>query len=350
MQEELRILNAQDKVRRDSFTAAHGGYQATPLHEHDTDSSAMKRLKSLLKPFYDKYDVNGNGTLDIEELHAVFKDLNEDVRQKDLAHLFEEFDTDKDQLIDFDEFVLGVAKLRCMLHDSKNNTSDTNTSAYSETGVLYVRLHHASCCATAETTITRPLTQQYVTEKNPAAVAAPVGETPNLDKLEDAGTDHAGTEKGEEQNDDEDEHEEVPEDLQHLSPEEQQHKIKMRSYTMMAIGTATVLIFSDPMVGVLSETVAETTVTETTAVSQLTACQKRGYIQCAGNVYPIPAAKCHHSSPVIITIAFEINCTYTVATLSTTQQPPTTAVTAVAAFTSPHLCRNTAQLHMTYIH
>jgi EF-hand domain pair len=116
MQEELRILNAQDKVRRDSFTAAHGGYQATPLHEHDTDSSAMKRLKSLLKPFYDKYDVNGNGTLDIEELHAVFKDLNEDVRQKDLAHLFEEFDTDKDQLIDFDEFVLGVAKVCVNLH------------------------------------------------------------------------------------------------------------------------------------------------------------------------------------------------------------------------------------------
>jgi EF-hand domain pair len=116
MQEELRILNAQDKVRRDSFTAAHGGYQATPLHEHDTDSSAMKRLKSLLKPFYDKYDVNGNGTLDVEELHAVFKDLNEDVRQKDLAHLFEEFDTDKDQLIDFDEFVLGVAKVCVNLH------------------------------------------------------------------------------------------------------------------------------------------------------------------------------------------------------------------------------------------
>ena len=73
MQEELRILNAQDKLRHDSFTAAHSGYQATPLHEHDTDSSALKRLKSLLKPFYDKYDVNGNGTLDIDELHAVFK-------------------------------------------------------------------------------------------------------------------------------------------------------------------------------------------------------------------------------------------------------------------------------------
>jgi EF-hand domain pair len=111
MQEELRILNAQDKLRHDSFTAAHSGYQATPLHEHDTDSSALKRLKSLLKPFYDKYDVNGNGTLDIDELHAVFKDLNEDVRQKDLVHLFEQFDTDKDQLIDFEEFVLGVAKV-----------------------------------------------------------------------------------------------------------------------------------------------------------------------------------------------------------------------------------------------
>jgi uncharacterized linocin/CFP29 family protein len=85
------------------------------------------------------------------------------------------------------------------------------------------------------------------------------------------------------------------------------------------------------------------------------------------DVYPTPAARkvsvvadyssiFELNSSLVITIAFETSHTHAhtlttaVATLSTTQQPPTTAVTAVAAFTSPHLCHNTAQLHVTYIH
>jgi hypothetical protein len=120
---------------------------------------------------------------------------------------------------------------------------------------------HLTCTAFNSHHITSTHThKQYVTEKNPAAVTAPIGDTPNLDKLEDSGTGTTATSAenttdNDDNNDDnnDDEHEEIPEDLAHLSPDEQQHKIKVRSYTMMAIGTATVLIFSDPMVGVLSE-------------------------------------------------------------------------------------------------
>jgi Ca2+/Na+ antiporter len=52
---------------------------------------------------------------------------------------------------------------------------------------------------------------------------------------------------------DTEEHEEVPEDLVHLLPEQQQTQIKIRSAGMLLFGTALVLIFSDPMVEVLSE-------------------------------------------------------------------------------------------------
>jgi Ca2+/H+ antiporter len=52
-------------------------------------------------------------------------------------------------------------------------------------------------------------------------------------------------------NQDHDEEPEVPEDLEDLSPEEQQSAIKKRSFMMMAIGTVLVLLFSDPMVDVL---------------------------------------------------------------------------------------------------
>jgi len=52
---------------------------------------------------------------------------------------------------------------------------------------------------------------------------------------------------------DDDEDDEIPEDLVSLSPEEQQKRIKQRSFFMMGVGTAFVVIFSDPMVSVLSE-------------------------------------------------------------------------------------------------
>merc|ERR1712217_832841 len=47
------------------------------------------------------------------------------------------------------------------------------------------------------------------------------------------------------------EEEDMPEDLAGLSPEEQQRRIKKRAFSNMAIGTALVLLFSDPMCDLL---------------------------------------------------------------------------------------------------
>lgn len=49
------------------------------------------------------------------------------------------------------------------------------------------------------------------------------------------------------------EEDEMPEDLAHLSPEEQQQRLKMRAAYYLIIGTGLVIFFSDPMVNVLSE-------------------------------------------------------------------------------------------------
>ena len=53
--------------------------------------------------------------------------------------------------------------------------------------------------------------------------------------------------------DDEDDEEEVPPDLSDLSPDEQQRRIKQRAAWMLGLGTAIVLLFSDPMVTCLNE-------------------------------------------------------------------------------------------------
>ena len=49
------------------------------------------------------------------------------------------------------------------------------------------------------------------------------------------------------------EEDDMPEDLAHLSPDEQQSRLKMRAFYYLTIGTGLVILFSDPMVNVLSE-------------------------------------------------------------------------------------------------
>ena len=70
------------------------------------------------------------------------------------------------------------------------------------------------------------------------------------------GTGSAGDTGGEDEDDDsssdEEEEEEMPEDLVGLPHHVQMRKVKIRSATLMFVGTALVLIFSDPMVDVLS--------------------------------------------------------------------------------------------------
>mmetsp|Transcript_15345 Transcript_15345/g.19003 ORF Transcript_15345/g.19003 Transcript_15345/m.19003 type:complete len:193 (-) Transcript_15345:1051-1629(-) len=51
----------------------------------------------------------------------------------------------------------------------------------------------------------------------------------------------------------EEEEEEVPEDLADLPPETQRRRILIRAFNMMGVGTCLVLLFSDPMVDVMSE-------------------------------------------------------------------------------------------------
>lgn len=52
---------------------------------------------------------------------------------------------------------------------------------------------------------------------------------------------------------DEDEEDEIPEDIANLSPDDQQRAIKKKAFSMLAVGTFLVLLFSDPMVDVMQE-------------------------------------------------------------------------------------------------
>jgi len=52
--------------------------------------------------------------------------------------------------------------------------------------------------------------------------------------------------------DEEEEDEELAQEFQHIDPESRMFHILLKSFMMMSLGTVVVLIFSDPMVEVLS--------------------------------------------------------------------------------------------------
>lgn len=159
----------------------------------------VRRMCKVLAPFFAMYDVNKDGTCDFEEFRMIFRDVGENISREAQAAMFAAADTDGSGDIKFEEFVA------CLMSFAVD-----------------------------------PMFHADGKDKKPKFAA-------NTNKYL---PDSPDNEDGEEE---EDEEEDVPEDLADLEPEEQQRRIKMRSFYQMAAGTLLVLIFSDPMVDLLSE-------------------------------------------------------------------------------------------------
>eukprot|EP00294_Goniomonas_avonlea_P015987 CAMPEP_0114551690 /NCGR_PEP_ID=MMETSP0114-20121206/6736_1 /TAXON_ID=31324 /ORGANISM="Goniomonas sp, Strain m" /LENGTH=569 /DNA_ID=CAMNT_0001736537 /DNA_START=19 /DNA_END=1728 /DNA_ORIENTATION=- len=151
-------------------------------------------FKAVLKKFFTKYDKNGDKVIDRSELRLLMIDLHEPADSAD--KVMEEMDTDRSGTIDFNEFC--VAMQQMVESQTKAAASGMEMSTRVET--------------------------------------APIAR-------EEAGDDQ----------DDEEEDVEVPEDLAKYSHKMQQLRILLRASWQMGLGTLLVLLFSDPMVGVLSE-------------------------------------------------------------------------------------------------
>jgi Ca2+/Na+ antiporter len=154
-----------------------------------------KRFRALCRKFFKKYDVDSSGAIDKEELAMLLTDLGEKPDKDKLESLMVEMDRNNSGNIDFEEFCIAMVKLV--------NTGDA----------VMVK----SCANFGDT-------QRQPTEVH----------------------DGEGEEEEEEESD-------MPEDLAHLSPEDQQKRLLRRSCLLMLVGVFFVLLFSDPMVDVLSE-------------------------------------------------------------------------------------------------
>ena len=87
------------------------GHHRTPTGEQA--SGAVKSIKSFLKPYYNKYDADHNGTMDSRELKLLFRDLGEMVNDAKLQTIVDKYDADGDGVVSLDEFcalMVGLAK------------------------------------------------------------------------------------------------------------------------------------------------------------------------------------------------------------------------------------------------
>lgn len=199
----IQKQTSQGSVRRQSSAAA----ESQPLITSD-------HLRSFLHRSFLRYDVNRDGHIDTTELRALLNDLNEPMGAEQLKALMTEMDRDKNGYIEFEEFATAMA-------------------AYM----------HAS-------------TEDSATRSALRNLAAPDGDSPRPLATAAMGSPAAAEHhvNGNEESDEEEEEEEdMPEDIKPLTPAQQQRAIKLRSAWMMGLGTLLVLIFSDPMVDVLSD-------------------------------------------------------------------------------------------------
>ncbi|GLE07933.1 hypothetical protein PINS_up018762 [Pythium insidiosum] len=161
----------------------------------------LQRVEEIIRPFFHVYDKNKDNRMDVEEIQAFFKDMNEPITAEEAQRWMKDADKDRSGFIEFREL--------------------------------------------AEATLKYLVAKYEAEEKGRAVSMRGIHiEEPEID-LSVIHDEYAGMEEEEE--------EEMPEDLAHLSIHEQQRKIKIRAAYMMFIGTALVLLFSDPMVDVLSE-------------------------------------------------------------------------------------------------
>lgn len=173
-----------------------------------------KRLKRVIDPFFQKYDLDKSGTLDVEELGRVFADMGENVSHKALIGLFKSMDTNGNGTISIDEFAVGVVQ-----YISKNS---------------------------------------YLLKRSTAATQGDAAALQGFQRIDDSesGTAQAAASGnangGEEEEEEEEEDDEMPEDLVDLPAYEQQRRIKIRAAFLTLLGTAIVLLLSDPMVDVLA--------------------------------------------------------------------------------------------------
>lgn len=174
---------------------ATGGYNSISTEEPSSYTypppAVASYLKDILIDAFRIYDADRSGNLEKSELRLFFKDFHENIAEEEIDALLNKADSNSDGSISFDEFI-GLAYNLIVSHEDLQTKNQEKVEIYEEVAEGIWR-------------------------------------------------------------EEDEEEEEIPEDFTSLTPDEQQRAIKTRAFWMLAIGTAIVIYFSDPMVDVMQE-------------------------------------------------------------------------------------------------
>jgi len=215
-QRELSLGGVLSFFAREASSEGSSAQQPLTNQEPVATASLEGRLRAVVRPFFNRYDVDGSGALCREELTELLTDLGERVKVSEIETLFASIDEDGSGSIDYDECVRWLARLVRGYARGEGVPSSSQPSA--------------SLRASAGSTAASALD----IEASARSAAAPAREVEP--EPEDGDTDSEP---------------EIPEDIRDLSPAEQRQRVLRRSFWQMGLGTVIVLLISDPMVDVL---------------------------------------------------------------------------------------------------
>jgi len=186
------------------------------------------RFDSLLREFFNRHDLDGNGVVDATEMRGLLADLGEYPTKEEFDALMTQMDTNHDGTIQYSEFHDSMKSYIKHLYDKDNGLAQPFSVVVPDEG---------------ETT---------TTTTSPAGSSLSARSVNATSSEMKSAADEPGAPDEAEEEGDEEEEEEVPDDLTHLSPKQQRIRIVLRSCWMMGLGVLLVVIFSDPMVDVFS--------------------------------------------------------------------------------------------------
>jgi Ca2+/Na+ antiporter len=187
-------------------------------------------FKKFIRPYFKKFDTDNSGDIDAHELKHLLEALGEYPTPQRVADMMAEMDKDNSGSIDFEEFAMAM-EMAVLGQIGPSPPASPSHGAREEVQPALGEV------------------QPSLGEMQPALGEA--NEWSDGDNDEEKLPEHDGFDR-EHSVVEVEETEEMPEDLAHLSPEEQQRRLLRRAFLSMFIGTLVVVLFSDPMVDVLN--------------------------------------------------------------------------------------------------
>lgn len=196
---KLTLRGAMAQFRETTWDSLcnKGGLEDGLLQRGSAAEDEVRRMCRVMVPFFRSYDKNRDNQISRDEFSMILQDLRESVSINVQKRIFEAADVDNSGFISFEEFIA------CMMAFALDPSDSLKQGGQSAGGPKRL-----------------PTETAYLTE-------------------------------GEGEEGEECEEEDMPPDLADLPAEEQQRRVKNRAFYNMALGTALVLLFSDPMTDML---------------------------------------------------------------------------------------------------